>query len=221
MRVIGAKAERLWARFARLRCRDERGSTLVEAAIILPVVILLTFGAIDFGIGFNSKAGLDNAGRSGVRVGATKAAENNPLPVSGIPANTIIGWYAGSAVNSSLSQIEELPELQDLYVFRSTASSPTGPATWSPSSVSSAAACTNDCIHYKPTADGKQFDLLSPVGGTWPAGTNFSERLACQFNADRIGITIVAKYHFLTGLIGTTVPLTSTNVAQLEPTTNC
>jgi Flp pilus assembly protein TadG len=211
----------------RARGRDERGSALVEAAIILPVIIMLTFGLIDFGIGFNQKAGLDSAGRAGVRLAATDTTTDNttPTPVSGgtIPAFTQIGFDAGGAVNAALSQVASKVDLVNMFVFRSSASG----GTWSPSAVTSAAQCATDCIEYFPKAsNNSQFNLISgsdglaPVG-TWPANApTYSERQACIVNADRVGITIVARYHFLTGLFGTTVTLTSTSAAQLEPT-NC
>jgi Flp pilus assembly protein TadG len=209
---------------ARRAERDQRGSNLVEAAIILPVIVLLTFGAIDFGIGFNQKAGLDSAGRAGVRLGATDTiADNATATVTAngtIAANTQIGFDAGQAVNAAFSQVESKPQLINMYVFRSTFNVGTG--TWTPSSVTSAAQCGTDCIQYSPRAtDRTQFDLYNTGSvGTWPAGTNFSERSACTLNADRVGITIIADYRFLTGLVGSTVRLTSTSAAQLEPT-NC
>jgi Flp pilus assembly protein TadG len=214
--------------------RNQRGSNLVEAALILPVIVFLTFGAIDFGIGFNQKAGLDNAGRAGARLGATDTIVDNATDTTTaagvIPANTKIGFDSGGAVNANLAQAEKTPELVNMYVFRSAYNSATN--SWSPSSVSSGGACTSDCIQYSPrTSNGGQFNLyksgdgLSP-NGTWPATAPlYADRMACgpsgaAVNADRIGITIVAKYHFLSGMIGNTITLTSTSTAQLEPT-NC
>src|SRR5690348_11814441 len=82
VRVIGARTGRIWARLARRHRRDERGSAMVEAAIILPLIVLLTFGLIDFGIGFNQKAGLDSASRAGVRLGATDTTTDNTTPTA-------------------------------------------------------------------------------------------------------------------------------------------
>jgi Flp pilus assembly protein TadG len=55
------------------RSRGERGASLVEFALVLPVLIILIFGIIDFGFAFNSYIEL----RSGSREGARLAAVNN------------------------------------------------------------------------------------------------------------------------------------------------
>jgi Flp pilus assembly protein TadG len=46
----------------------ERGSVLVEAALILPILLLLVFGIIDFSRAYNAKQALTHASREAVRV---------------------------------------------------------------------------------------------------------------------------------------------------------
>ncbi len=53
--------------FKRLRC--ERGQALVEMALILPVLLLLIFGIIEFGRIFNAYLIVTNAAREGARAG--------------------------------------------------------------------------------------------------------------------------------------------------------
>lgn len=45
----------------------ERGQSLVEFAIILPLLLVLTLGTIDIGMGFKTYIALTNASREGVR----------------------------------------------------------------------------------------------------------------------------------------------------------
>jgi Flp pilus assembly protein TadG len=52
------------------RRRSERGSAAVEFAILLPVLILLLFGIIEFSIAYNHQQGLHAAAREGARVAA-------------------------------------------------------------------------------------------------------------------------------------------------------
>jgi Flp pilus assembly protein TadG len=47
---------------------DERGAALVEAALILPLLLLLVFGIVAFGRGYNAKVSATHAAREGVRV---------------------------------------------------------------------------------------------------------------------------------------------------------
>ena len=49
----------------------QRGAAAVEFAIILPVLVVLVFGMIEFGLMFYDKAVLTNASREGARAGIT------------------------------------------------------------------------------------------------------------------------------------------------------
>lgn len=46
----------------------ERGAALVEAAILLPLIVMLIFGLIAFGRAYNAKVTATHAAREGVRV---------------------------------------------------------------------------------------------------------------------------------------------------------
>lgn len=52
------------------RTRDQRGAAALEMAIVLPILILLVFGIIQFSIYFNRLQGLQAAAREGARVAA-------------------------------------------------------------------------------------------------------------------------------------------------------
>ena len=45
----------------------ERGSNALEFALIAPLLILLLFGIVDFGRGYNAQVTLTHAAREGVR----------------------------------------------------------------------------------------------------------------------------------------------------------
>ena len=51
-----------------LRRRGERGAAAVEFAIILPILIVLVFGIVEFSIAYNHQQGLHAAAREGARV---------------------------------------------------------------------------------------------------------------------------------------------------------
>ena len=50
--------------------RRSRGQSLVETAIVLPIVLLLVMGIIDFGLLFNNYIVISNASREGARKAA-------------------------------------------------------------------------------------------------------------------------------------------------------
>lgn len=51
----------------RRRSTDERGVAMVEAALILPILVLLLFGIVEFGRAFNAQVTMTHAAREGVR----------------------------------------------------------------------------------------------------------------------------------------------------------
>ena len=50
--------------------KTERGQTLVELALVLPIIILILFGTLEFGRIFHSYIVITNAAREGARLGA-------------------------------------------------------------------------------------------------------------------------------------------------------
>jgi len=70
--------------------RDDHGAAAVEMALVLPILILLVGGIIDFGFAFNTQISLTHAAREGVRVeavtGNTADAETTALAAFQAPA---------------------------------------------------------------------------------------------------------------------------------------
>ena len=62
----------------RFQLRNERGQTLVEFALVLPILSLLLLGVIQFGIAFNNYITLTDAVRAGARKGAVGRHLQNP-----------------------------------------------------------------------------------------------------------------------------------------------
>ena len=80
------------------RVRDrERGATAVEFALLLPVLLLLLFGIVDFGRALNAQITLTQAAREGARL----AALNQPNVVSRTQAAAVGLSAVGVSVTSS------------------------------------------------------------------------------------------------------------------------
>jgi Flp pilus assembly protein TadG len=62
----------------RFQIRNERGQTLTEFALVLPILALLLFSVIQFGIAFNNYITLTDAVRAGARKGAVARRLSNP-----------------------------------------------------------------------------------------------------------------------------------------------
>ena len=48
---------------------DQKGGALIELAIVLPLLVLLLIGAVEFGILYYNKQVITNASREGARAG--------------------------------------------------------------------------------------------------------------------------------------------------------
>jgi Flp pilus assembly protein TadG len=51
----------------------ERGQSMVEFVLVLPIFLLLVFSIIDFGMGFHAWLTVTNSAREGARLGAVRA----------------------------------------------------------------------------------------------------------------------------------------------------
>ncbi|WP_433042203.1 TadE/TadG family type IV pilus assembly protein [Dactylosporangium sp. CS-033363] len=63
----------------RAQSRDERGAAAVELAIVLPVLLLIIFGIIDFGRAYNQRLILTEAAREGARAEAVGASASQQV----------------------------------------------------------------------------------------------------------------------------------------------
>jgi Flp pilus assembly protein TadG len=92
--------------------RDQRGQTMAEFAIVLPILALLLFGILQFGILFNNYLTLTDAVRSGAREAAVARLSPDPtgtattavrtsaadLNQSNLAITVSSAWSAGSDV---------------------------------------------------------------------------------------------------------------------------
>ncbi|MBB1021338.1 pilus assembly protein [Dietzia sp. E1] len=86
----------------------ERGATAVEFALVLPLLLLLVLGIIEFGRAYHLQTTLSNAARDGVRVMAlensvsaarsTAKASAQPLPLTNTMIRVTPSTCSGGAV---------------------------------------------------------------------------------------------------------------------------
>ncbi len=88
-----------------MKIKDRKGVAAIEFAIVLPLLIFLIFGAIEFGLFFYNKQVLTNASREGARAGIvageTRLTDGDiTLVVNGYCANNLVTF--GSATGPSV-----------------------------------------------------------------------------------------------------------------------
>jgi Flp pilus assembly protein TadG len=139
-------AFRLAARFVdllRVFAIDRRGATAVEAAFTLPIVVLLTLGAIELGRVVWAQASINHAVKETARFAAVRGAasgtaatenqlETMALELTELPADSLVpavSWnpdnVPGSVVTVQLQHTYKpiaMPFASDSFTFSSTAS---------------------------------------------------------------------------------------------------
>ena len=102
--------------------RDEQGGSLVEFAVIAPLLFLILFGIIEFGIMIYDKAMITNASREGARAGIVFDYDDGGTPgdsaddtfhpdnativeaVENYCADYLISFGAGSTVTTAITR---------------------------------------------------------------------------------------------------------------------
>lgn len=172
---------------------EDRGATLVEAAIVLPVFFLLIFGLLEFGFGFKDWLSINHAAREGARVSVAAAndvrADQWALEAfeEGLVASMIesveyvtIG-HADDTRPTDARTNKYVPDLSD------------PDCGWTP--------CPNPTIN------------IGLVGLSWPPSARDVE----MPDVDRIKVTVQFKHDYLTGFVGDSVTWNASKVMRIEP----
>lgn len=174
----------------------EDGAALVETAILLPIVLLIVFGIIEFSSAFNDASVTSDASRAGGRIASAQA--RNPS-------------YATNAAESVAAALKTLPAdaPQELWIYR--ANDDGFPGADGNESFDT---CATKCISFAWKSDVKDWDYDLTGGDGW----DFSEHQVCAEPFDQIGIYVKIRHDFITGLFGATIDLDDHSVFRFEPT---
>jgi hypothetical protein len=177
--------------------REERGSVIVEAAIVVPLLILLTFGAIEFGIGFRDSAAVAGSTRSGARI------------ASAAPAQPAFADNARLSVSDSLKDLLHAdPKFLVIYKANSATGNPNG------GSASDAYTGCTDCFRYSWNAGTKTWD--GPLNSDlWTVDEQKTD--VCVGTLPAVGVYVKATQSFITGLFGGAKTFDHKTVMRLEP----
>ena len=107
------------------RCvRSDRGAVAVEFALLLPVLVLLVFGLIDFGRVLNAQITVTQAAREGARLAALEnpnACDRTAAAATGLSltcaANVTITACSGSADQTNDAQARVQYAVTGLILF--------------------------------------------------------------------------------------------------------
>jgi Flp pilus assembly protein TadG len=182
------------------RARGDRGAVLVEAAFVLPVMLMLVFGIIEFGLAWRGKITVETGARAGARTS------------SNLGKSSLADY---SALQTTISALSSIPTVNiDLVVIFNANSSGTIDPTCAAGTPQ-----TNVCNVYAPST----FTLPSTSFG---CGSGSPDRYWCptnrtvdqSLNPDYVGVYVKTHHTFVTQMFGTSGPtITATAVLRLEP----
>jgi Flp pilus assembly pilin Flp len=176
--------------------RDERGASLVEVGIILPMLILIAIGLSEIGFLVVDYLTVTNAAREGARTGAAAADFNQ----GGIDADDLIV----EAVEEAACNLR-FGDLQTVRIFKADAAGDPVPGQSNEYAPSGALAC-----------DSSLNSLACVNGCPWPAAS----RDRVPPTLDVLGVEVVFSHTSVTGLFPfPTVDWNETAVMQIEPDT--
>ena len=197
------------------RCCGDDGAVIVEFALVLPFLVLLLFGVVDYGLAWRNDSILTSALRSGVRAGSQ--AQN---------ASTA-DLLALQAFTGVIGQGKRLT-IQKVVIYKVTAANTTGavPPECLTAGALTAGGYTSSsvfCNVYSPSKLTGANLVAANFGGTtgkydtfYPPTTR-SNSLAGT-GPDGFGMYAAVTYTSLTKIIpGTTMTLTDSSTGRLEP----
>lgn len=172
----------------RRRMRHDDGSVAVEAAFVIPLLLLIIFGIIEFSMVLRNNAALSGATRAGARVAS---------------AEPRMATFTQDAADAALQTGVAMPvgNIEEIWIYRAgTNGKPLGQSSFT--------SCGANCARFTINGGAAQF-----AGGSYPA-TNVN---ACPGQMHNVGVYIKAKHTFVSGLFGSTMALTDHASTKFEP----
>jgi Flp pilus assembly protein TadG len=178
------------------RRKDQSGQTLVEFALVLPLLLTVIFGTIEFCFLYQSTNTVNFAAREGARVGAVLGPTD-----AGADSKIITAIFDSTSGGSGLL----FSQIQMIEIFKSDQNG-TVPAT-----LGSCAQQTNEDVY-----DGSGNACPGALG--WPP----SSRNATFNSADYLGVRITFVYNWVTSFVSAAqgqFRTSSVSIQLIEPQT--
>ena len=181
---------------------------------MLPILILLTFGAIEYGLIYRDELRITTAARSGARIGVADRA------ASGLSINADDDWQILQAVYAALGNLGTKVVYVSIYNAASNGAPPpgcTGPG---------AASIANSCDVYGQsdfTLTAAQLEASSKY--LWPVS---ARRLTLDAGNSQeptyLGVEVETTHNYISGLFGSSRTILERSIFRFEPngdTTHC
>jgi Flp pilus assembly protein TadG len=180
----------------------ERGTALVEFALVAPVLMLLIFGAFEYGLFFKDYLTVSNTTRTGARVGsaAGSSADADYQILQAVKA-------AATALPGGSNSI------QTITIYKATAAGG-GPTA----NCQTASSSSDRCNTYTASAFAQPLSKFGcgtgSIDSTWCPTTREDSQAV---GPDYIGVWVKTTHGFVTKLFGASKTITDSVVMRIEP----
>lgn len=183
----------------RRRATGDHGAALVEAAIILPFLVILVFGIVEIGFLFRSASIVNGASRSGARLAAANyGSATTSAQKSSVLDNVRLSVEEDLKARSGV----DTPSVLWIYKANSSGNPPSGDFS----------SCGSPCVVYTWTVDAANpTGAFEYTSGSWPLPD------ACGTTHDNVGVFVRVSHAPIgfTNFLGT-VTLNEHTVMRLE-----
>ena len=200
-----------WSRLLRRRRNGERGAVLVEVVLILPVLLVITLGVFDVGLGWKTSLTLANASRTGARV------------ASNLGKATDADKSALASISASMGTIPSA-EIDVIVIYRTSTAAGAPPATCLLAATkTSGGSAAYQCNVYS-AADLAAAATSTAYNGNcstsrdrfWCPSTRENGQAATN-GPDYLGVYVRINHATKTKLFGSTMVLKDQAVMRIEP----
>lgn len=186
------------------RARGERGSVLVEAAFITPVLFFLLFSILEFGMAFRDYLAVANTTRDGARAAS-------------IYGNDLTADFDILQTIADASNVIDRRDIERIVIYEAS-----GPNAVVPSTCANGTPVQGTCNVYTAAA----LDLAESEFGCrgdrnldrfWCPTTRKTALTGTNGPPDYVGVWIQVKHIWVTGLFGPSLTFTDSTVMRMEP----
>jgi hypothetical protein len=188
------------------RHRGERGAVLIEAIIVIPLMMMITLGIIEYGSAYQQDSAVAAATRAGGRVAS--ALSKTDFGVVTNPKDS--GTLTADAVSSALQSVGSGTP-QQLWIY-DVAKAGSGPPF--------AGGCTH-CVGYGWSSSLKAFDTTKLLSGSSPwLATSQNACPGGTIPIDQIAVWVQMNHAAVTHMFGGNKALTGKTIMRFEPDVN-
>lgn len=176
---------------------------MVEAALVLPVIVLLVLGILEFGLLFTSYSTTTASTRSGARLAATEYSQAGSASDAQELARTAI-----AAATAADLQVLNNATPVGMAIYKVDPSSSDGAPYGGFPGTGMSGGCTSDCMRFTWNEGAGTMDYAS---GSW------TDADACGVEVDSIGVYVQTRHSYITGTFGSERTVGGHTVMRLEP----